>query len=306
MGIIVCSAPIIHVIIKDSPYISFFIIAMAGLQAWVHKPDRESVIVSTLGLIGVGVFRYDGQAIVIVVSCALALLFFSTKKHARHILFMCALPIAAIFSAHYVLPCLVNAKSEMVGTKLAMPAEIICEIIVRNGNVTEEEKEKAQNLIMPIELMKKHHSLAKSYEGQKYIWNGFFETEEEFRRYSFAFNLSGKEKQIIPLFLNLAIKNPAITANHLIQQSRMILDLHGSYRYPCSLSFYICIFALIIMLKHKVRADQYIPFVPVFACSLTCMFIATTFEWRYGIPVIAGAILLFGHMNAATKKGTPS
>lgn len=297
VAIIFLTYPYIHIIIKDSFFISSYMIALAGLMAWSLRPDNAATFVSAFGLTCVGLFRYDGQGAVILTAIALIILCIATRKNIRKILVMVLIPTLSIFLAHSVLPICVNAKSEMVGTKLAMPAELICEVIAQNGNLTPEEITRVEELIMPRKMILEHHKKGEAYEGQKYIWGGYFRSESEFRKYSFAFNLSGKGHEIIPLFFKIAAKNPGIVIDHLLMQSKMLWDVAYNRISSTSLAFYLYIFTLISILERKSLRPFSIPFVPTFSVILTCSLIATTFELRYGLPIIVGSIFMIGYTN---------
>lgn len=303
-AIIYFTFPCIHEVIKDSYVISSYTIAAVGLMAWLRHPDKISATLATVGLVGVGSFRYDGQAIIVMVTVALLLGAYRNKKNLKQVYAICFIPIAAIIAAHAILPACVNAKSEMVGTKLAMPAELICEVIAQNGNISEQELAEAEALIMPKELILTQHSKGEVFEGQKYIWGGYFESDDVCYRYSFAWNLGGKEKELLPLFARIAVKNPGIILSHLFQQGKMVWDVRGGIQSPIALCFYTAALFLAFLGSRKLGAAYLIPFVPIFTTAAICTFVATTYEMRYGMPIIIGGILIIGYAHSFVRTPT--
>ncbi len=292
----VCTYGIIILAIKDSFYISSCIIAIVGLMVWCISPSLKSAILATFGLMGVGVFRYDGQAIVLLTSLSLIVAMFVCRRKVSHVLLMSLLPCVTIILAHVMLPSYLNATSKIVGTKLAMPAEIVCEVIAQKGNITEEELRVAEEVIMPKAMIIKHHSMSAEYDGRKYMWD-YFNSPEEAETYSFATRLSGKEKELLPLAFSVAIKNPFITITHFIEQGRMVWDPTMQYAQPTSLFFFLSVLMILSLIRKKTSLIYYIPFIPTMVVAMTSIFIATTWEPRYTYPIFFGAILSVPYMH---------
>ena len=298
----ICTYQILLLAIKDSFFISSCTIATVGLMSWCLTPSRKAVLLTTIGLIGVGIFRYDGQAIVILTATALIMTAFVRRQKIRQILIMSIVPCIIIILAHVILPGYLNATSRVVGTKMAMPAEIVCEVIAQNGNISKEELSQAEEIIMPKEMIIKHHGMSAEYDGRKYMW-AYFSNQEELETYSFAYRLSGKEKELLPLAITVALKNPVITIRHFIEQGRMVWDPSMQYKQPTAFFFFVNLVLLCILFKCNQSPIYYIPFIPVLTVALTSTFVATTFEPRYTFPIFFGGALSIAYTHFILRLG---
>ena len=310
VGIVVFTYPYAHYVVKDSFMLSSFIIATTGLMAWNQRPDLTSAILAAIGLTGVGLFRYDGQASVLLVSIAVVTLSIWNKKIRKQAYIIAFIPLLALVSGHLILPACVNARSEMTGTKLAMPADLICEVIVRGGDISPDDLKKAEQLIMPKELMFHLHKLGHEYQGEKYIWGMGFADNKEFKRYSFAYNLKDKGAELLPLCGRVIIKNPVITIQHLFQQGKMLWDIRAEHDRsvyikspinPISLCFYMGMLVLILIIRNRCGIQYLLSFIPFITVTSVIALIATTYEMRYGLPIIPAGILAIGYARTLIR-----
>lgn len=267
--------------IKDAFYYPFYIILMVGLCSWCLNESKRDFGFISIGLIGVSIFRYDGQLVVI--GTLLALLI--ACRHSRKMWTMLALTgttLLCMIFCNILLPKLLHADTKVgVGTKYAMPAELICEVVVHGGDITEEEKERISQVIMPIDKIRKFHSNFPEHWGQKYIWGR--------GEYSFARSLSGKGRDIIELFIPIASRNPKIVITHLLNRTHMLTRLVDS---PAA-CFFISLLLFCIVITRRIPSSLLLPFVPVFISSFTCIFVATTYELRYALPIVGGSVVLY-------------
>lgn len=272
--------------IKDAFYYPFFITLMVGLCLWCLGRNKKALSIIICSLIGVGIFRYDGQ-LVVVGTTVFSLAFVYYRKHnlKRHVVLFC-IPLVCTFFCNFALPWLLHAGTEIgMGTQYAMPAELICEVVVHEGELTPEEKARISEVIMPIELIREYHDAGEEYEGQKYIWS--------YGAHSFAKSLSGKGKDLLTLFIPIACRNPGIMVKHIWHQSYMLTHL-VDYASAC---FYICAVLIFKLLTRKTPILFYTPFIPVIFCVFICVFIATTYETRYAAPIVGGCVVLYLYVH---------
>lgn len=306
--IIICFCDhLITTAVKDAFYYIFFVILMIGLCSWSYRRGRDSLACTFAGLLGVSLFRYDGQFVAIVTSVFLLADVIKQKLEWKKYLGLLSIPIVAMVFFHVIVPEIVHAKPGRVGTgtKYAMPAELICEVLVHGGNITPEEKLRICELIMPEEVIQERHSLLNEYNGEKYIWYvppSDERTKLRYFPYDYGFNhtLSHKGKEVFELFIPIALKNPGIVIKHLWDQSYLLTSL----RTHASIFFYISLLTLFILMFRKMGLRSILPCVPIASVSVIFIVVITTCETRYTTPVIAGGAIswVYAYRIISTKR----
>lgn len=272
--------------IKDALYYPFFITLMVGLCSWCLRENKKAHVIIIISLIGIGVFRYDGQLIVAGTTIFfLAHVYFRKLNFWRHAAFLC-IPLICTFFCSFTLPKILHVGTKYgMGTQYAMPAEMICEAVVHDGELSSEERRRISEVIMPIELIREYHDAGKEHEGQKYIWHC--------GKHSFAKSLDGKGKELLSLFIPIACKNPGIMIKHVWHQSYMLTHGHD-YSSAC---FYIIIALMFRLQISKTPLHFYVPFIPIVLCMFICVIIATTYETRYAAPIVGGCVVLYLYVH---------
>lgn len=290
---------------KDAFYYLFFILLVIGLCSWSIRKGKVSLYSIIAGLCGVALFRYDGQLVVVITSFFLLVSMIRYKRNLKWHVALLSLPVFCMILCHVVMPYALDSQPGRVGvgTKYAMPAELICEVLVHGGDLTSKEKIRISEIIMPEEVIRERHSLLNEYNGEKYIW--YVPPPEEREKlqyfpYDYGFNhiLSNKGKEIFELFIPIALRNPGIIFRHLWDQSYLLTSL----KTYASIFFYMSLFAAVILLIRLKSIHPILPFIPIWTVAIFFIAVVTTCEIRYVTPITAGGVIVYLYSYALIRR----
>ncbi len=294
---IITQFTLLTTIIKDVPYGISLMLLSVGLCQYLLRKNIPSLWMIGLGLSGSACFRYDGFVpfiLTVVVLIAYSLL---NGRAARRLLYPVCAAILCWMLSFFVLPGLLGAVPGASGTKYAKMAHVICDVVAEGGVINSEDMAVIEREIKPRDILLKNyhfyqesmHPFVSTGHGERYIWNLAGLSEEEHRKYSFAFALTGKGETITKLFFSVARDNPLKVAKILLLNTQLTWNLPKNVHWRKLPHQYLLFYGVVLMLvlaRKTRRVSVLIPFVPFVSVPLAMMMAATTYEERYLLPVV--------------------
>ena len=283
----------IAVLVKDALYTCCFVIMTVGLCSLYRRDDAFSRTTLYGGMAGLVLLRPD--ALLIAAVTGLGVL--TVARRRRSGVPAVALGISGVLflgvAAHVLLPLALGARDDACGTRLAMPAEMLCEVVVHDADLPPQERERICRLIMPEPVLRRHHDSAPEWIGERYLWRGF-DSAADLRQHSFVFHLAGRDREVLALCAELLPAHAGTALRPLIAHTRLLRD--PSYTPALALGVLLFLAGLLLLRRLPLRA--FLPFLPLLANIVIVTCVATTYEYRYALPLCAAAPLLLCYAGA--------
>lgn len=281
------------VLVKDALYTCCFVIMTVGLCSLYRRDDGFSRTTLYGGLAGLVLLRPDALLIAAVAGIGVLTV---ARRRRRGGLAAAGGVSGVLFlgvAAHVLLPLAVGARNDACGTRLAMPAEMLCEVVVHDADLPPRDRERICRLIMPEPVMRRHHDSAPEWIGERYLWRGF-ESEADLRRHSFVFRLAGRDREVLALCAELLPAHARAGLRPLVAHTRLLRDPS----YTPSLALGVLLFLAGLLLLRRLPLRAFLPFFPLLANIFIVTCVATTYEYRYALPLCAAAPLLLCYAGA--------
>lgn len=283
----------IAVLVKDALYTCCFVIMTVGLCSLYRRDDAFSRTTLYGGMAGLVLLRPD--ALLIAAVTGLGVL--TVARRRRSGVPAAALGISGVLflgvAAHVLLPLALGARDDACGTRLAMPAEMLCEVVVHDADLPPQDRERICRLIMPEPVLRRHHDSAPEWIGERYLWRGF-DSAADLRQHSFVFHLAGRDREVLALCAELLPAHVGTALRPLIAHTRLLRD--PSYTPALALGVLLFLAGLLLLRRLPLRA--FLPFLPLLGNIVIVTCVATTYEYRYALPLCAAAPLLLCYAGA--------
>ena len=282
----------------------------------IDKKEKTSIvdlILAGVALTAITLFRHNGIAIYIL---AVIVFIYLTVKYHKKMLIPIGFSLIAIILVKTAVYGYFEVTPNDNGTKYALPAKAIVSVVYYDGNYTQEELEKIEQL-MPKENIKSFYDLE---IGQSLLW----------LKPSFGTTLEGKEKLIIELFTELFPKNVGImlkdmagsaslmlkfqyddkeeNVNPILARANLMPHFIGNNNWlNHNMNYlFLLIICMLILIKHR-QFESLLPFLPVLANILSIVISNISYESRYAYPTIVCTGVLIAYTIYSlqkTKKNT--
>lgn len=269
-----------------------------------EKPKIIDLILGGLALAIITLFRHNG--IVIYFTCIILYTFLIIKNRKKRFEIPIIISLVLILFVKLVVYNFFEILPNDNGTKYALPAKAIISVVYNDGNYTEEQLQKIEQLL-PKDVIKTYYDLE---IGQGLLWRTVSIADTP----SFSDTLNGKEKIITELFIELFPKNIGIMLRDMWGSSSLMLKFQYDNKTTCanqelmkqSLSnnfdygnfldhnmtyMFLLILCMIMLIKHK-KNIYLLPFLPVLANVASIVISNISYEARYAYPTICCTAIL--------------
>lgn len=189
-----------------------------------------------------------------------------------------------------------NVQPNDNGTKYAIIAKSIVSVVANDGNYTEEELLKIEN-IMPYDVIKRNYNWS---QGQNLLWNINSEDVE----YGFGERLGTRGRDLISLFLTLFPKNSLIMIGDLIGSASLMWEfdfIRLNFLSVNMLYFFPIIIGSFLLICSKDIVGL-IPLIPITFNTVSIMISNISYEARYAYPTIILSLFCFIYLKLRIKQ----
>lgn len=271
-----------------------------------EKTNILDLILAGIALIAITLFRHNG--IIVFIFALIAFIYFACKYHKKMLVPISISLIGIVIVKTLVYSCFAVTPNNN-GTKYALPAKAIISVVYYDGNYTQEELKKIEQLMSKEQIKLRYDAEI----GQSLLWI----------KPSFGDSLEGKEKIIIELFIELFPKNVGIMVKDIMSSTYLMMkfqyDDKNKFVNPNIVTsmprlvgdnywvnhnmpyMFLLIICMIILIKHK-KFESLIPFVPMLANVLSIVISNISYESRYAYPTIVCTAVLIVHTLYSIQK----
>ncbi|MTP74158.1 hypothetical protein GMB80_14590 [Turicibacter sanguinis] len=260
----------------------------------IIKLSYKELIILGILLTVVALFRHNGM-VVYLISCLSLIVFIVKLKSLNYLMpiiisFLLILFIKGPFYDQF------NVQSNDNGTKYAILAKSVVSVIANDGNYTQEELVKIED-IMPYDVIKRNYNWS---QGHNLLWNINLDDAQ----YGFGETLGEKGRELISLFLSLFPKNHLIMIGDIIGSASLMwnfdfirinfLSVHMVYFAPV-------IIGIILLIGYKDIVGL-IPLIPFIFNIISILISNISYEARYAYPTIVLSLVCLIYIKLRIKQ----
>ena len=269
-----------------------------------EKTNVKTLILGGIALAVIALFRHNGMLVFV---CLLPIFIcWTIKFHKQSFIIPIGISIGIIAITKMFIYGYFGVMPNDNGTKYALPAKAIVSVVYYDGNYTDEELEKIEQL-MPKEYIKKYYD---SEIGEGMLWR----TVDTANVPTFSKTLNGKEKLIIELFFELLPKNMGIMIKDMWDSTSLMLRFqyddkklfanqelvnssigknvpYGSFLEHNMTYLFVLLICIVMLIKHE-RKYEIIAFAPMLLNVLSVVISNISYEARYAYPTICCSAIL--------------
>lgn len=265
---------------KDNPYtICVILITFSLIRIVLDKGELSLFwrILTGLSIAGAWLMRHNG-ILIFFVSLIIFLYYcfhYSFKKY----LPVVVISIATVLCVNFIAFNLMGAISQNDGTPYAIFGDGIVSVVVHNGNITDEQMERIEE-IFPLDFVKETYRWG---AGQNLLWSGVSVGPEgyEIGPYKSALRLHSAE--IVKLYFELLPQNISIMAFEILGSTKRIWEVTNDIIGDNFFELILIVVGMLCVIRRK-KASYLLPFLPVLTNIVSIAISATTNEDRYLLP----------------------